>query len=108
MGRTQADVTELVAGAAEGDQAAWRELHRRYGRLVTSVARSFRLGEADVADVAMAFRSYDMTLVPTALGPIRTNVATICAWTWMCTKNDIHANDAGYAVMGDAVAARLG
>ena len=64
--------------------------------------------DADVADVATAFRSSETA--PVALpgvGPVPTNVATICTWTWMCTLNDIHANDAGYAVMAATVAARL-
>ncbi|KGN36827.1 SGNH/GDSL hydrolase family protein [Knoellia subterranea] len=63
--------------------------------------------QADVADVATAFRSTDTTPVSTAYGTIPTNVATICAWTWMCTKQDIHANDAGYAVLAATVSARL-
>ena len=63
---------------------------------------------ADVADVATAFRSFDQTPVTTAFGTIPTNVATICAWTWMCTRNDIHANDAGYAVLARTVVGRLG
>lgn len=63
---------------------------------------------ADVADVATAFRSADTTTVATAYGMIPTNVATICEWTWMCTRNDIHANDAGYAVLAETVVARLG
>ena len=64
---------------------------------------------ADVADVATAFRSTDTTPVnvPALGGAVPTNVATICAWTWMCQLGDIHANDAGYAVMTGAVAARL-
>jgi hypothetical protein len=45
--------------------------------------------------------------VPALGGPVPTNVATICAWTWMCQLGDIHANDTGYAVMAGAVAARL-
>ena len=64
---------------------------------------------AEVADVATAFRSTDTTpvTVPALGGTVPTNVATICAWTWMCSLGDIHANDAGYAVMAGAVAARL-
>jgi lysophospholipase L1-like esterase len=64
---------------------------------------------AEVADVATAFRSTDTTPVdvPALGGTVPTNVATICAWTWMCSLGDIHANDAGYAVMAGAVAARL-
>lgn len=43
--------TELVAAACAHDARAWEELVRRYRGLVGSVARSFRLGEPDVADV---------------------------------------------------------
>lgn len=65
--------------------------------------------EADVADVATAFHTTDWTLVnvPALGGQVPTNVATICAWTWMCTVGDIHANDTGYAVMATTVAAKL-
>jgi len=73
-----------------------------------AVTRSAATVGADVADVATAFRSYDTTPVTTAYGTIPTNVATICAWTWMCSKNDIHANDAGYAVLAATVVGRLG
>ncbi len=64
---------------------------------------------AQVADVATAFRSTDTTpvTVPALGGSVPTNVATICAWTWMCQLGDIHANDTGYAVMSGVVAARL-
>ncbi|MDO5629834.1 MAG: GDSL-type esterase/lipase family protein [Mobilicoccus sp.] len=37
--------------------------------------------------------------------PIR--VARICAWTWMCHRTDIHPNDEGYRVIGDAVLTSL-
>ncbi len=73
-----------------------------------AVARSAATVGADVADVATAYRSFDTTPVATAFGTIPTNVATICAWTWMCTRNDIHANDAGYAVLAATVVGRLG
>lgn len=64
---------------------------------------------ADLADVATAFHSTVTTAVnvPALGGVVPTNVATICAWTWMCQLGDIHANDTGYAVMSGAVAARL-
>ena len=42
------------------------------------------------------------------LGTVPTNVAVICANTWMCSRFDIHANDAGYALIGHTVVARLG
>lgn len=37
--------------------------------------------------------------------PIR--VARICSWTWMCDRSDIHPNDEGYRVIGDAVLTTL-
>jgi RNA polymerase sigma factor (sigma-70 family) len=42
---------ELVHAAGAGDQAAWDKLVDHFGGLVWSVARSFRLGDADAADV---------------------------------------------------------
>jgi RNA polymerase sigma factor (sigma-70 family) len=44
----------LIRAAGTGDQRAWERLVDRYANLVWSVARSFRLGEADAADVAQA------------------------------------------------------
>jgi lysophospholipase L1-like esterase len=58
-----------------------------------------------VADVATEFSSYDGTLLPGTSIP--RNVAVICDWTWMCARQDIHANDQGYAAIARAVAARL-
>ncbi|MFL6168939.1 MAG: SGNH/GDSL hydrolase family protein [Ornithinibacter sp.] len=77
--------------------------------LNTVIAQSAASVGADVADVSTAFHSTVTApvLVPELGGVVRTNVATICAWTWMCRLGDIHANDAGYAVMSGAVAARL-
>jgi RNA polymerase sigma factor (sigma-70 family) len=47
-------VTELVRRAADADQAAWRELVRRYRTLVWAVAREHRLDASDAADVSQA------------------------------------------------------
>lgn len=58
---------------------------------------------ATLADVATAFHSTDWTEV----GGVPTNVSYICRYTWMCLKGDIHANDAGYALIGQTVVARL-
>lgn len=44
--------TELAARAGEGDKTAWDALVDRYGNLVWSVARSFRLDNATAADVS--------------------------------------------------------
>jgi RNA polymerase sigma factor (sigma-70 family) len=49
---SQATHGELLALAASGDQAAWSELVERFGQMVWSVARSFRLDEASAKDVS--------------------------------------------------------
>ncbi|MDM4719446.1 sigma-70 family RNA polymerase sigma factor [Micromonospora sp. WMMA1363] len=69
------DVAGQVRAAAGGDQAAWDALVRRYARLVWAVARGFRLGEADAADVSQATW---LRLVEN-LGQLR-NPASVGAW----------------------------
>ncbi|WP_460468098.1 SGNH/GDSL hydrolase family protein [Calidifontibacter terrae] len=68
-----------------------------------SIAAAAASGDAQVADIATTFKSTDWTLTPTALGNVPTNVAMICGYTWMCSKTDIHANDAGYTLMANTV-----
>ena len=72
------------------------------------IERAAEQNRIRVAEVAEAFRSHTWRLVtdPT-FGSIPTNVALVCSWTWMCTQSNIHANDAGYAVLAHAVIARL-
>jgi len=96
-----------LTGAA--GQALAQQSMQLQATLNAIIAGSAATVGADVADVATAFRSTDTTLVtvPDLGGPVPTNVATICAWTWMCQLGDIHANDVGYAVMAGAVVARL-
>lgn len=57
---------------------------------------------AGVADVAGAFETANDPGTPEP-----GNVARVCAWTWMCSRQNIHANDEGYAAMGRAVLAAL-
>jgi RNA polymerase sigma factor (sigma-70 family) len=45
------DTGQLVRGAAGGDEVAWRGLVDRFSGLVWSVARAYRLGDSDAADV---------------------------------------------------------
>jgi RNA polymerase sigma factor (sigma-70 family) len=45
------DVTRLVRRAASGDQHAWEGLVEKYGRLIWSITRDFKLVESDAADV---------------------------------------------------------
>jgi len=46
----RASTAELLSRARERDLAAWDEIMHRYGELVTSTVRSFRLQEADALD----------------------------------------------------------
>lgn len=43
--------SDLVRAALDGDKASWEVLVQRYSGLVWSVARGYRLGAADAADV---------------------------------------------------------
>jgi RNA polymerase sigma factor (sigma-70 family) len=45
------DVTRVVVRAANGDPQAWEGLVDRYGRLIWSITRTFKLVESDAADV---------------------------------------------------------
>ena len=61
-----------------------------------------------VADVSGAFKSYDyFTQIKSPLGTVPLNVYNICALTWMCLLQNIHANNAGYLVIANAFAAVL-
>jgi RNA polymerase sigma factor (sigma-70 family) len=44
------NVAELLPRVSDGDSAAWEQILRRYGRLVSATVRSFRLQEADALD----------------------------------------------------------
>lgn len=45
------DVARLVRQAGSGDHKAWEQLVERYGRLIWSITRDFKLRESDAADV---------------------------------------------------------
>jgi sigma-70-like protein len=45
-----ASVADLLRRIGDGDQVAWDEILRRYGKLVSTTVRSFRLQEADALD----------------------------------------------------------
>ncbi|MCF2530008.1 SGNH/GDSL hydrolase family protein [Yinghuangia soli] len=73
------------------------------------IGSSLRVKDFRVADVAGAFSSRSYTpLVPLpGVGQVPLNVAKICQLTFMCTRQDIHANPAGYQVLADSFAAVL-
>ena len=47
-------VADLVARAVQGHDDAWTAIHDRYGTLVRSIARRYRLSGADTDDVSQA------------------------------------------------------
>lgn len=64
------------------------------------IADAAKTINAPVVDIAKAFLSNaDTPMVTTSYGSLPTNVARICTWTWMCSKQNIHPNDAGYTLM---------
>jgi len=74
-------------------------------RLNTIIATAGAAVGAPTADVSAAFSTTDFTTQVTLpdFGTVPLNVARICQWTWMCTQDDIHPNDAGYQVIGETV-----
>jgi lysophospholipase L1-like esterase len=76
----------------------------------TTEAALYGLYGFRVADVTSAFRTGDFLTrraVP-GYGILPTNVAYICQYTYMCSQQDIHANVAGYQLIADAFAKRMG
>lgn len=60
------------------------------------------------ADIFDAFQSANFLPVGSWQGQtVPVNVAKICAWTYMCTVQNIHANPTGYGVMAAAIAKRV-
>ena len=53
-----------------------------------------------VADVAGAFQSDDI-VTDANMNGVPDSVELICAWTWMCSHGNIHANDDGYCVIAN-------
>jgi RNA polymerase sigma factor (sigma-70 family) len=49
-GHVMLSVVDLLRGVSARDRAAWEEIMRRYGKLVSGTVRSFRLQEADSLD----------------------------------------------------------
>ncbi len=48
--RSSQRVADLLLGVGDGNPAAWEEIMHRYGKLIASTVRSFRLQDADALD----------------------------------------------------------
>ena len=100
----------FLAAYLQGDagQALARQSAGLQATLNAIIGQAAATNGAVVADIASTFRSTDWT--PAAFpgwGTLPTNVGYVCSSTWMCLRGDIHANDAGYALMAQTVAERL-
>jgi lysophospholipase L1-like esterase len=63
----------------------------------------YSAGNAAMADPATLFQTSDFALTGSYDGmTVPENVALICAWTLMCTEDNIHPNDAGHAEVAEA------
>jgi len=83
--------------------------------LNAALVSTYRDEGALVADVAgpayFDIANFDQSTL-TRWGPVPTNVATACRWTWFCRRPplgpDPHPTTRGYGVIADAFAAVLG
>lgn len=74
----------------------------------TAISQVYAAAGFNVADVARAFSSDDVTPVTLpGYGEVSANVAPICRLTWACTMQDPHANPLGHKVIASAFAAVL-
>lgn len=77
---------ELLAACVRGDSAGWEALLDRYAALIYSIARKFRLSDADCADV---FQSVCITLLQ-RLDTVRAP-AGLAAWLITTTSRQCQA-----------------
>ena len=82
-GSTRTSPADMVAAAARSDAGAWEALVRQYSRLVSSVARSCGLGDADAADVSQTVWLRLLEHV----GRLR-NPEGVASWLCTTTRNE--------------------
>ncbi len=77
------ELAVLVRDAGSGDQGAWSALVERYSGLVWNVARSYRLGHADAADVAQTVWLRLVESLPRLREP-----EAVAGWLATTTRNE--------------------
>ncbi len=73
-------------------------LQTQINSVLESVYDSYGVPVADVAEAFMADADFS---IDENGNNIPDSVDLICLWTWMCTKNNIHANEEGYTVIAE-------
>lgn len=69
-----------------------------------ALKKTYKKSHAGVAAGDKAFLTSKFSLKGSWAGQtVPVNVAQACLWTRMCTANDIHPNDAGYAALAGAI-----
>lgn len=82
------------------DEALAKETVALQKTINSTLEMVYQLNGVPVADVAEIFMAYD--LVTDANGnDLPDSLDLICLWTWMCSNQNIHANDEGYAVIAE-------
>jgi lysophospholipase L1-like esterase len=74
-----------------------------------ALSTAYRLGRGVLVDVTAATGAYTPLTTTTTLAPygsVPVAVAKVCTLTWSCQAGNIHANTAGYNVIGQGIAAR--
>lgn len=56
--------------------------------------------DVPVADIAEAYKSYDL-VTDANMNTVPDSIEVLCGWTWMCSHQNIHANESGYGVIAD-------
>lgn len=84
-GRNYQSDPSLVQGCLEGNEAAWKELVDRYGRLVYSIPRRFGLSAGDAEDVFQEV----FAIVHRQLGSLR-DQTRLSAWLITITHRQTH------------------
>ena len=103
------DDAALLARCRAGEAGAWDEIVSRYGRLVFSIARSYRLNEADAADVVqITFRillqSLDRLAPDSRLGYWLGSVARRHTWRYLQqTRRESPEDEASLIARADAL-----
>jgi lysophospholipase L1-like esterase len=87
-----------TAGQSEAEQSATLT-----GQLNTLLGQLYSAGASSMADPATLFQTSNFALTGTYNGQVvPENVALICAWTLMCSQNNIHTNDTGHAELAQS------
>ncbi len=74
-----------------------------------ALAKAYRAGGASFVDVTKDTGGYVPLAETTSLahyGTVPVAVASVCRLTWSCTQGNIHANSAGYRLIGREILAR--